>query len=205
MAAATPKVYGVVPAAGASRRMGTAKQLLPWGDSNIVRTVVDAIAAGGVDGLVLVTNPTVAEALSAEFSATHNVVVLDDPKAEMIDSIIAGVLALRTVYSPNDDDAFLVCPGDLPRMSAGLVQRCVAAYRACPRQPVAPVTGERPRHPLIVPFALADDLEGLHGVGLQGLFTRNGVHLHTITADDPALVEDVDTLEEYAALRKRGT
>lgn len=193
----TVQVLGLIPAAGRSRRMGAAKQLLPWGDATILSAVAGAVADGGVDGLVIVTNPTVSASLDGEFRAQHDLVLLDDPQAEMIDSIIAGVLALRTLYHPVDRDAFLVCPADLPRMNAALVRRGTALYRENPNRVVAPAADGRPRHPLIVPFAMADELNALHGVGLQGLFARLPQPVLTYAADDPAALTDVDTPADY--------
>jgi molybdenum cofactor cytidylyltransferase len=197
------RVFGIIPAAGASQRMGRPKQLLPWDDSTILESTITHVLDGGVGGLVVVTNSTVSAALKLADTDRHHTVVLDDPDAEMLDSIIAGVVTLRTVYQPADDDAFLVCPGDLPRMTADIVHACVIGYRAHSGQIVAAAAGNRPRHPLVVPFALAEALPQLHGIGLRGLLDRHGNILHTINIADSPAVQDVDTPDDYELLRIR--
>jgi hypothetical protein len=57
------RVFGLIPAAGWSRRMGKPKQLLPWGRATILETVMDTVGAGGVDGLVVVTHSRIVAAL----------------------------------------------------------------------------------------------------------------------------------------------
>ena len=40
-------IAAVIAAAGQSRRMGSPKQLLPWGDSTVIATVVQNLTAAG--------------------------------------------------------------------------------------------------------------------------------------------------------------
>ena len=47
----------LLPGAGASRRMGRPKLLLPYRDGTIVGSVVQALRGGGVSTIVLVTSP----------------------------------------------------------------------------------------------------------------------------------------------------
>src|SRR5436305_15068509 len=47
----------VLPAAGASRRMGRPKLLLPFNGGPLVAGVVNALLGGGVEEIVLVTAP----------------------------------------------------------------------------------------------------------------------------------------------------
>lgn len=195
------RVFGLIPAAGISRRMGQPKQLLPWKNSTMLETTAAAVMAGGVDSLVIVTNPTVAQALGLADEHRFHTVILDDPDAEMIDSIIAGVAALRTLHAAGDDDAFLVCPGDLPRMTPDIVRACAAAYRHHPGRITAAATGKRLRHPIVVPFAFTRQLTELRGVGLHGLLDAQRDRLRRVALEDCSAVEDIDTPTDYLAIR----
>ena len=44
----------LILAAGSSRRMGTQKLLLPFGEKTIIETVIDNILQSGVDGIMVV-------------------------------------------------------------------------------------------------------------------------------------------------------
>src|SRR5436853_3247349 len=48
-----PTAFAVLPAAGASRRMGLPKLLLPFRGAPLVAAVVAALRGGGVEGIVL--------------------------------------------------------------------------------------------------------------------------------------------------------
>jgi molybdenum cofactor cytidylyltransferase len=56
MGAAPSRVFAVIPAAGRSRRMGVAKQLLDIGGRSMLAAVVEPIAAARVAGVVVVTH-----------------------------------------------------------------------------------------------------------------------------------------------------
>ncbi|MCB9849589.1 MAG: nucleotidyltransferase family protein [Phycisphaerales bacterium] len=202
MTDATPaRVFGLIPAAGASRRMGTPKQLLAWGNSTILETVIDTILAGGVDGLAVVTNPHVADALKLHEASRHLTVILDDPDAEMLESILAGAETLRAMCAATSRDAFLVCPGDLPRMSSDIVHQCVDAYAHNPGRIVAAYASERYRHPLLIPFSLLSVLNDLRGIGLVGVLKRHDDQIVRVAIADETCLRDVDTPDDYDAMR----
>lgn len=206
------RVFGIIPAAGQSRRMGAAKQLLPCGDTTLLGTVIKHMLGSGLDGLCVVTRPEVAAALSASGSSSGDqrrflTAINNDPDAEMIDSIILGARTLANAHQPHDDDGFMVCPGDMPRIGSALVSRCADAYRAAPGRIAAAVTdppsdnSSRPGHPVIVPFSMSDQLESLRGRGLRHLIEVHRVSLTAIRCEDVATQLDIDTPGDYQQLR----
>ena len=48
------RIYGLVLAAGMARRMGSTKQLLPFGDRTVLQTVVDTLHGADLAGVVVV-------------------------------------------------------------------------------------------------------------------------------------------------------
>lgn len=197
------RVVGVIPAAGVSRRMGSVKQTLRLGDSTILQTVIDNLTAAGLDRVIVVTRSTVAAALQPASDDHVATVINDDPSTEMIDSIRLGVEVAGRDSVLRRTDGFLVCPGDMPRISADLVRRCAATYRAHPGQCVAVVLGGRYGHPVVVPFALADRLGALRGVGLRGLLDDAGDGIVPVPIRDNATQGDVDTPDDYEQLTNR--
>ncbi len=49
-----PQIGAVIAAAGQSKRMGTPKQLLPWGEHTVIETVVENLSTAGADPVVCV-------------------------------------------------------------------------------------------------------------------------------------------------------
>jgi molybdenum cofactor cytidylyltransferase len=184
----------ILPAAGASRRMGRPKLLLPFRGGTVVGALVQALRLGGVSGIVLVTAPD-DEALRAwAAAAAVRTAVNPDPERGMLSSIQAGI-ALISLAS--NTEPLLVCPADLPALRAETVAAVLAAAGASPLT-VATHRGRR-GHPLVIAPALIPEIGTLHaGVGLRELLDRHPVR--EVEVDDPGAVHDVDTPEEYREL-----
>ena len=73
------KLGAVVPAAGLSRRMGSEKVLLPFGDSTMLETVLARLAQAGVSRTVVILRPDLAAAQEAAVAAGAEVVVNPRP------------------------------------------------------------------------------------------------------------------------------
>lgn len=181
----------IVPAAGASRRMGRPKLLLPFRGGTVVGSLVRALREGGIAEIVLVTAPD-DEALRAwAAQAAVRTVVNPDPGRGMLSSIREGI-----AWAPRYQQV-VVCPADLPALRASTV----AAVLAAAGQHLLTVASYRGRrgHPLVLAPALLPEIGTLDaGVGLRELLDRHPVH--EVEVDDPGAVHDVDTPEEYQEL-----
>ncbi|MCH8806902.1 MAG: nucleotidyltransferase family protein [Planctomycetes bacterium] len=187
----TPRIWAIVPAAGLSRRMGRAKQSIPIGDSTITGTVVNTLLSVGVDQVVVVTRSELAAALGLPEDARLRVVINDDSRSAMIDSIRIGIDALAPA-KPALHDGVLVVPGDMPALPASACTRCMAAFRDDPGRIVIATLGAARGHPIIFPYSLRSDLETLGG-GLRELSRRHPQRVHSVVCDHDGVVRDIDT------------
>lgn len=146
----SPGIVAIVPAAGRSRRMGSDKPTLPIDGVPMLRRVLDALRDGGVASIVVVARSDLP--LPDLGTPSPRVVCNDNPHAEMIDSVRAGLDAAPPA------DGYLVCPGDVGRLDADAVARCVGAFFARPGALVVATHGGRRGHPLIVPTELLRDV-----------------------------------------------
>ena len=208
-------VVGVVPASGASSRMGTPKGLLRLDGRTFARRVVEALVDGGCERVLFVVRAgdeaTAGEARAAGAEVLEN----PDPGDGPISSLR---LALRRL--PTDARWVVWLPLDHPNVRAGTVRALVAALResdaearagtsagagdeAEPPVLALPVhRGER-GHPAV--FGRAVFAELLDPSVAGGARTVVHRHLEAGTAllletDDPGVLVDVDTPEEYEAL-----
>ena len=186
----------VVPAAGASRRMGRPKLTLPWDGGIVLDATLAALLAGGVRRAVVVTSP--ATALSGWRPPPH-VSVVENPSPElgMLSSVRAGLAALSAAGAP---DLLLVCPGDLPALRSATVRELLAVQLRHGGI-VVPVHGERRGHPLLVPqrwLAAIGELDD--AVGLRQLLRLASADVLHLQVEDPGTVLDVDTPEAYESL-----
>jgi molybdenum cofactor cytidylyltransferase len=198
------RVYGLVPAAGKSERMGRPKLTLGLGDASVIQRVVRALEGGGADH-VFVVAPPVPEAGSVVL-ANHArvegawVVHCPQPTPDMRATVEVGLDELSHGLVP-PPDGLLLCPGDSPRISAGLVKQVLARFRLDPTRVVVPVHAGKKGHPVALPWALARAIPGLPaGVGINALVESEGDRVVRLEVDDPGAVIDLDTPEDYRRL-----
>jgi molybdenum cofactor cytidylyltransferase len=192
------RVWGIIPAAGLSRRMGRPKQSLPFQGSTIVAAVAHTLLEADVSGLVVVTRTELIDELRLPADSRVHVVVNDDPESEMIDSIRIGLSGLSR-FRPAGADGVLVVPADMPTLSAGTCRACITAYESAPRRIVIATHGGRRGHPIVFPFALRRTVESLKG-GLRELPRICSEQVLLLEIDDPAVELDIDTVDDYEQL-----
>jgi molybdenum cofactor cytidylyltransferase len=189
----------ILPAAGASRRMGRPKLLLPFRGGPIVAGVVNALRRGGVDTIVLVMAPGDEDLRAWSRKAGVVVVVNPDPERGMLSTIQEGIAFLGgTTELARRGETLLVSPADLPNLDgstvATLLQRMVQSGA-----PLAvPVYRARRGHPLAIAAALIPEMDALDPeIGLRQLRDRHETELLEVEVEDPGVVQDVDTPEDY--------
>lgn len=144
-ASATPRIAGIVLAAGAGTRFGGPKSLardaegVPW----IVRAV-DALRGGGCDEVVVVLGAEAARA-AALVPPTARAVVAEDWVGGLSRSLVAGLDAAGGA------DAALIVPVDTPELPAAAVARIRSAGHGDLRNALARATYRgRPGHPVLL-------------------------------------------------------
>ena len=140
MSAAIP---GLVLAAGASRRMGRPKALLPLGASGLtfVRVICDTLDAAGVSPVVVVTRAELLDSLAAVVPGAE-LVANDDPDRGQLSSLLAG---LETLGAPQ---AVLMTLVDLPLVHTSTVASLLASWHRTHAPLVRPSYQARHGHPV---------------------------------------------------------
>lgn len=188
-------VVGVVPASGASSRMGTPKGMLRLEGRTFTRRAVEALAAGGCERVFVVVR-TGDETTAVEARAA-GAEVLENP-----DPGDGPITSLRLVLGRLTDDVQWVVwlPLDHPKVRADTVRSLIDVKPPVLALPVH--RGER-GHPAVFGRAVFRELLD---PGVSG-GARTVVHRHLdagtallLETDDPGVLVDVDTPEEYEAL-----
>ena len=227
--AARVQVYGIVPAAGSSRRMGRPKPSLPYGDSTMVGILVRTLLNADLDGVVVVTRSELAASLDLPRDPRIVIVYNDDANSEMIDSVRAGLMHLviaerlkrrnaetqkRRNARMNDRFLFsafprfcvsgrvgvLIVPADMPAIRVETYRACLAAFAVDPESLVIAANGGRRGHPIIFPWSLGADVMGLHN-GLRELAQIHADRVRLVETGDPGVTRDVDSPDDYQRLR----
>ena len=195
------RVFAIVPAAGRSRRMGSAKQLLDVGGRTMLAAVLEPLAAAGVAGVVLMTHAELAGQLDLARLPDVHIARNDDAQSEMIDSIRIGLHAWRQRETIADSDGFLVCPADHPGITTADFDRCIAAFRTVPDKVIVATRAGRRGHPMIFPNALVPFVESpACDQGLNALPRQHADRVQSVACKSPGISRDVDTPTDYQAL-----
>jgi molybdenum cofactor cytidylyltransferase len=192
-------IAGLVLAAGASRRLGTTKQVLPLGGRPLLSWALEAVRAAA-PSLVVVVLGHDAERIQREVALDGIQVVLNPRYAEGLStSLQAGLRAL-----PADVSAALVATGDQPFITAAHLSSLLAAHAATAMPIVATGYGDHAGVPMLLArsvWPLVDDLHGDRGA--QPLLRGHPELVAQVAATDAAMALDVDTPEAYDAVRAR--
>lgn len=195
----------ILPAAGASRRMGRPKLLLPFRGRPLVASVVDALRDGGVDSIVLVTSPGDEELRAWAGQADVAVAVNPDPERGMLSSIQEGIALFGgTAELARRGEMLLVSPADLPNLSAATVATLLREMAKAGAHLAVPLYNGKRGHPLAISPALIPEIDTLElHVGLKQLRDRHEAELLEVEVEDAGVVQDVDTPEDYDQAQRR--
>lgn len=194
-------VAAVILAAGGSERMGQPKQLLPVGGQPLVRRVAASVCAAGLEQVVVVVGAH-AEAVKRALSGLDVDIVANLAWMEGLSSSLrAGLGAVRPGVQ-----AAIVILADQPALTPGLLEVLVARYRATQALIVAPFYRGQRGNPVLFDRALFPELLALEGDrGGRELLTRHSERLERVLTEDPAVILDVDTPEDYESLQETET
>lgn len=200
---------GVVLAAGASRRMGHTKQLLPLHGRPVLQHALDSAAASGLGEIVLV--------LGHEADAIRNAVALPGRAHVVVNPAWAdgqgGSLACGLAAIEGDAAAAAVLLGDQPEVDARIIDAVLAAFRVEDDTALRPVwrdaTGDaHPGHPVVLARRTWAELAMLGGDrGARELFRRHPdwVRELAMAGSPPADIDDAaDYRRASAGIRVQG-
>lgn len=187
----------VILAAGASRRMGRPKQLLPIRSTTLLESAVDAALQSSAWPTVVVLGANIAEIRPL---LTRRPVLIAENAAwseGMASSLRAG-LTVMSAFSPRID-AVLFALGDQPAFSARLIDLFIQTQRTTGRQVVAARYQGHLGAPALFTREHFSALNALVGdEGARKLIARLPDR-EVAALDLPELAHDLDTPEDYAA------
>ncbi len=198
-----PRIAAIVLAAGQSRRMGAANKLLcPVEGRPMVRWAVEAALGSRADPVIVVTGHR-REAVAAALAGLPVRLVDNPDHAEGLSgSLRAGLAAV-----PAEVEGAVICLGDMPRITAGLLDRLIAAYDpAAGRTIVVPTRHGRRGNPVVWDRRFFAEMQGLSGdTGARALLVRHAAEVAELEAGDDAVLLDIDTPEALATLTGTAT
>ena len=189
---------GIVLAAGRSRRMGRPKQLLPLDGATLIECVVNRIRPH-VDSLVVVIGHAAPQVAAALGPGGVRLAVNDDVDRGMIGSVKCGLRAAGPGWK-----GYLFCLGDQPGLTDSVLETVLAGASSSGRGIVIPTFSGRRGHPVYLSRRYYDRILGLdESLGLNAVTGSHRSDTLEVPVAEPAVLEDMDTPEDYARLLGR--
>jgi molybdenum cofactor cytidylyltransferase len=187
----------VLLAAGASRRLGRAKQLLPYAGTTLLRHLAAEMVAGGTGPVVVVLGAE-REACQRELEGLPVELVENSAWEEgMSSSIRSGIIHLLERHG--DTSAAIIATCDQPLVSSDLLRRLATEHRSRGAAVVACEYAGQPGVPALFARELFDELLSLRGDrGARSVIKRHRGETVVVPFEGGAL--DVDTPEDALRL-----
>jgi molybdenum cofactor cytidylyltransferase len=134
---------------------------------------------------------------TAEIRTIHNP---NYAQGEMLSSLRTGIQAL-----PPAAPAFLLALADQPAVSHDTISRLISSFPAESYHPplILPIYGGKRGHPLVISTMLNCEIRDLSpGESLKSVVHRHLSHAMLLPVDDPAILEDLDTPDDFARIQK---
>jgi molybdenum cofactor cytidylyltransferase len=196
-----PKVAALVLAAGHSKRMAPNNKLLavmPDGRTMIAATVANVLASVARP-VIVVTGHQDAAIRETLRGAGVRFVHAHDHAEGIAASLRAGIGALSSSIG-----AALICLGDMPLVSAGVMNQLIDAYDPSEgREIVLPVVDGQRGNPVLWSSRYFPDLLKLSGdTGARQILHNYMESVAEVPVEDESVLRDFDTPDALAALAK---
>jgi molybdenum cofactor cytidylyltransferase len=193
-----PDIACIILAAGQSRRMGKVNKLLAEIDGKpMVRWAAEAALASSASPVYVV--------LGHEAGAVR--AALEDLDVTFIDNPdyaqgIAGSVKRGIAALPAAIDGALVCLGDMPRVTSGLLDRLIAAYNPVEGRALCIPTWRGKRgNPVLIGKRFFAEMQAITGdVGARPLISQYPELTCEVEMEDDAVLVDIDTPQALEGL-----
>jgi molybdenum cofactor cytidylyltransferase len=197
--ALSPSFAGVILAAGASSRMGRDKALLPWRDGTFLSAAIRALQPA--TELVIVVAGANAPNLGPIVDANAAFLAVNpDPQQGQFSSLRVG---LQDVLN-RGRDAAIVTLVDRPPAEIETILQIKSAFVSSSDQvwAVVPEYGGRHGHPFVIGREMIEAFlrAPVHG-SARDVEHANQAHIGYVPVNDPLVVANVDTPEDFEKLR----
>jgi len=187
------KIGAMILAAGESRRMGEPKLLLLFGERTIIEAVVSSVIHSKVDEVLVVLGSSAEKIEEKIKDFSLRITVNPDYKQGMLSSVQWGFKEI-----PKEIQGVLVCLGDQPSISTGIIDRVIDAYNRTGKGIVVPTYKKRRGHPVLIDMKYLEEIQNLSPeVGLRGVVYNHPQDTLEVEVDTSSILRDIDNADDY--------
>lgn len=186
-------IWAVILAAGESKRMGEPKQLLPFGASTVIETVIENILRSSAEKTLVVLGAGHERMRSVIEKFPVDITVNPHFRRGMLSSVQWGIRRL-----PRQARAALVFLGDQPWISQKIIDGIIDAFKETGKGLVLPVYKNSGGHPLLIDLKYRDTIGRLSAdMGLRELLSLYPEDIARVSVENPEILRDMDTPGDY--------
>jgi molybdenum cofactor cytidylyltransferase len=192
----------IILAAGASRRMGEPKLLLPWGETSVLGHLLERWKTLQASQIAVVcaagAQPVIEELNRLGFPAA-NQISNTTPEDGMFSSIQCA--ASWPGWNP-DLTHWLITLGDQPHLKTSTLRHLLEFGARNPEKICQPMREGRRKHPVLLPKRLFAELKTTSVGDLKMFLVERAKELSGFESGDAGLDFDMDTREDYEKLQQ---
>jgi len=186
-----PQAFGLVLAAGASRRARGVKALMEVRGQPLVTHALTTLREGGCQRAMAVVAPPHVERIR-EVVGSARLLELGTPEHGMFGSLKRGAEVARA-FGYSVMVASLV---DHPRVAPATVAALLQAYRTEPSELLRPMHRGRRGHPILIADALLERVARALATSHTRHVLDTALDARDVEVNDPAIHQDLDTARE---------
>ncbi|GAB4112068.1 MAG: molybdenum cofactor cytidylyltransferase [Candidatus Caldatribacteriota bacterium] len=192
-------IYGIILAAGETKRMGEVKLTLPLGDKKIIEWVLFAVKFAPLDKYYLVVRPQDEEIIETGKKWGAEIIVNPEYKTGMSSSIRKAL----TKISPENLEGFFIILADQPFIHSSLLYKMLRAFTPAQKEIIVPFYQEQSGNPVFFDGYWRDELLKVSGdVGGKGLIKANPEKIKRFKVTQEYTFLDVDWEKDYEEAKK---
>jgi molybdenum cofactor cytidylyltransferase len=192
----------VILAAGASRRMGRPKMLLPWGKTSVLGHTLrqwEQLRASQITVVCAAGNQEIRDELDRLQFSDVNRIFNDDPDRGMFSSIRCA--AAWPGWNPGLDH-WAISLGDQPQVRMETLKAILDFASMNPDKICQPLRNGRRRHPVLLPESAFRALSEFRGSDLKQFLEQSASEFKGFESDDDGLDFDLDTPADFDRARQ---
>jgi len=186
-------IAALILCAGRSLRMGDFKPLLPLGPDSFIERTIRLYRGVDIGDILVVVGHEAGRVIPVLDGLGVNWVKNTHYDQGMFSSIQTGVRGLW-----GQCRAFFLHPADIPFVHPETIKSLIAAFQTGDVDVCRPAYRGKLGHPPLISLSLSGAIGEFDGTGgLRALLARHADKSRNIQCDDPGILLDMDTPEDY--------
>jgi molybdenum cofactor cytidylyltransferase len=186
-------VSAILLAAGEAKRMGTPKQLLPFGGVTILERTLDNLLGSSVDEVIVVLGANAQEIKSIIGDRPVKIVFNPDYRLGMSGSLICGLNQVS-----GKARKVMVALTDQPLIGKETYDRLVEESARSEKGIIIPVYRKKKGNPVIFSIGYKKELLALKGdIGAREVVTAHPGDILEVDVDSEGVIININTMDEY--------